>query len=247
MSVFSSVDSVGDATPVVAYLDHTARAASGMKHYAMAAHTLREPDAPVLDLGCGAGHDLALLAGAGMRAVGVDPSAALLSAAQDRLAGAACLVRSIGEALPFGDGSLAGCRIERVLMHVADPGAVVAEVARCLRAGGLLTVFEPDWGSFRVRGGRGDQATSWIANARHPEIGGVLWELVERSGIDVLDRVEETSVWRKLDVLDRVVGLETAVERAIRADRTVVTRHARGSTSSGTGTPAASSSPPSPR
>lgn len=218
MSVFSSVDAVADASAVVAYLDQTARAAWRMKHYAMAAHALRQPDGLVLDLGCGAGHDLRLLAGAGLAAVGVDPSAVLLSEARGR-GGAARLVRAVGESLPFADRALAGCRIERVLIHVADPSALLAEVARCLRPGALLTVFEPDWGSFRVRSERGDQVTSWIANVRQPEVGAALWRLVEDAGLEVLDRVEELSVWRDLDVLDRVIGVEASVQRAVAAHR----------------------------
>ena len=81
MSMFSSVDAAADPRAAIAYLDQTARAAWRMKHYAMAAHALRQPDGPVLDLGCGAGHDLRLFAGAGLATVGVDPSAVLLSEA----------------------------------------------------------------------------------------------------------------------------------------------------------------------
>ena len=88
-----------------------------------------------------------------------------------------------------------------------------------LRRGALLTVFEPDWHAFRVRGERGDEVVAWINNARHPGIGGQLWELLEAAGFDVLDRVEELSVWRSLDVLDRVVGLAVSVEQAVAASR----------------------------
>jgi SAM-dependent methyltransferase len=219
MSVFSSVDGAPDPSAVVAYLDRTARAASRMKHYATAAHALRRPDGPVLDLGCGAGHDLRLLATAGMTAVGVDPSVVLLSEARSRIGAGACLVRAVGESLPFTDRALAGCRVERVLIHVTDPRVVLTEIARCLRSGALLTVFEPDWGAFRVRGERGDEITSWIANVRHPDVGAALWTLVEEAGLEVLDRVEELSVWRRLDVLDHVIGVEASVQRAVDADR----------------------------
>ena len=219
MSVFSSVDAVPDPAAVVAYLDQTARAVWRMKHYAMAAHALRQPEGPVLDLGCGAGHDLRLFASAGLGAVGVDPSAVLLSEARRRGGAPACLVRATGESLPFADGALPACRIERVLIHVADPSVVLAEVARCLRAGALLTVFEPDWKAFRVRSQRGDEVTSWIANVRGPEVGAALWTLVEAAGFEVLDRVEELSIWRQLEVLDRVIEVEVSVQRAVAARR----------------------------
>ena len=35
----------------------------------------------------------------------------------------------------------------------------------------------------------------------------------------MLDRVEELSVWRSLEVLDRVVGLAVSVEQAVAASR----------------------------
>ncbi len=223
MSVFSSVDSsVGaslDADRVVAYLDHTARAATGIKHYAMAAHALRDPEGLVLDLGCGAGHDLELLDSAGVHTVGLDSSAVLLRFARERVGDNGRLMQGVGEALPFRDASLAGCRIERVLQHVVSPAAVLDEVVRCLRPGALLTVYEPDWSSFRVRGPAGDEVTEWISSVRHPAIGGALWDLFETAGVDVVDRVEVLSVWRSLEVLDRAIGLELSVERAVRAER----------------------------
>jgi SAM-dependent methyltransferase len=221
MSLFSSVDSAPDPERAVAYLDLIARGQRGMKHYATAAHARwdRRPDGFVLDLGCGAGHDLALLGAAGLDAVGVDPSGVLLDAARRTTGGTAPLVRAAGEVLPFPDASLSGCRIERVLQHVPDPAAVLAEVARCLRPGALLTVFEPDWSTFWVRGDRGSVPAGWISGVRHPDVGGSLWALVEGAGFDVVDRVEELSVWRNLAVLDRVINVEESVERAVGAGR----------------------------
>ena len=220
MSVFSSVDAQPDPSLLVGYLDLIARAAAGMKHYAVAAHALHQPDGLVLDLGCGAGHDLVLLASAGLRPVGVDASAFMLATAAGRRGTEHVpLVQSAGEALPFLDNTLAGCRIERVLMHVVDPLAVLVEVVRCLRPGALITVYEPNWDSFLVRSDHGNEAVDWIAPSRHPGIGGKLWGLIEEAGCDVLDRVEELSVWRSLAVLDRVVGLEASVVRAVDARR----------------------------
>jgi len=219
MSAFSWVDGAPDPDLLLSYLDQTARAGSRMKHYVMAAHALRRPDGPILDLGCGAGHDLALLASAGLEPVGVDPSATLLRTAAQRTAASVLLVQATGEMLPFREGSFAGCRIERVLLHVLDPRGVLTEAVRCLDTGALLTVYEPDFDSLIVRNNRGEDPVPWLARARHPGVGGVLWNLIEDAGCDVLDRVEELSVWRSLAVLDRVVGIDASVVRAIDAGR----------------------------
>ena len=125
MSMFQSVDASDDPTRAIWYLDQTSRAESGMKHYAVAAHALRAPSGFVLDVGCGVCHDLALLAAAGMEPVGVDPSTVLLGVANERRAASYPLLRAEGEALPFRDESIAGARVERVLMHVLDPAALL--------------------------------------------------------------------------------------------------------------------------
>ena len=104
-------------------------------------------------------------------------------------------------------------------MHVAEPSVILAETACALRAGALLTVFEPDWDSFTVHGPAGDESAAWLAPVRHPGIGGRLCELVENAGCDVLDRVEEESYWSRLQVLERVLDLPAALDRAIAAGR----------------------------
>ncbi len=218
MSVFSQVDELVESPGrLLRFLDHAADAEAGMKHYVMAAHAMRVPRGPILDVGSGAGHDLVLLGSVGLRPVGVDPSAVMVSAAAARTASLqAGLARGTGELLPFRDGAFSGCRIERVLMHVEAPEVVLAEAVRCLEPGGLITVFEPDWDSFRVTSEIFDETATWLTGVRHPGIGGLLWTLLERVGCEVLDRVEERSVWRSLDVLDRIVRLAPAVERAVK-------------------------------
>jgi SAM-dependent methyltransferase len=220
VSGFSSVDDAADPDGLVRFLDAVSLAESGMKHYAVAAHALRRPSRPILDLGCGAGHDLALFAAAGLGVVGVDPSAVMVEAARGRTATAGTpVVRATGERLPFGGPVFSGCRIERVLMHVDDPSVVLTEALRCVEPGGLVTVFEPDWGSFSVRSDVLPERATWITSAKHPDIGARLWELLESLGCDVLDRVEELSVWRSIAKLERVAGFPGAVDRAVAAGR----------------------------
>jgi len=99
VSGFSDVDHSATPSRLVDFLDDAAVAESGIKHYAAAAHSTRHPARPILDVGCGAGHDLKLLASLGLRAVGVDPSGVMLGEARTRGVGSA-LVRAVGEVLP---------------------------------------------------------------------------------------------------------------------------------------------------
>jgi SAM-dependent methyltransferase len=138
---FSAVDAVPDPERLVAYLDETALGQAGIKHYVVAAHALRRPTRPILDVGCGVGHDLALLAAAGLSAIGIDPSAAFLRVAADRIqAPRPLLAQAAGAAPPFPAGVFGGCRMERVLQHVPDPASLVLEAVRCLQPGGQFTL-----------------------------------------------------------------------------------------------------------
>ncbi|HEY5250014.1 MAG TPA: methyltransferase domain-containing protein [Acidimicrobiales bacterium] len=220
MSGFSAVDRSADPGRLVHLLDLAAAAESGIKHYMAAAHALRQPDRPILDIGCGAGHDLTVLGHFGLATIGIDPSAVMLSTARERATGSGSpLVRGSGEALPFGDRVFGGCRMERVLMHVVQPSGVLAEAVRCLRPAGLITVFEPDWSRFRVTSDVLPHHAGWISSASHPDVGHRLWRLLENAGCDVLDRIEELSVWRSLRTLERVTGFPAAVENAVAAGR----------------------------
>ncbi|MHB1923085.1 MAG: methyltransferase domain-containing protein, partial [Acidimicrobiales bacterium] len=167
-----------------------------------------EPATTNLYLGCGAGHDLDLLTRAGMAAVGIDPSETLVNIARQRLGPdpRARLMRGSGEALPYRDEVFSGERIERVLQHVAEPAVVVSEAAPVLRPDGLLTIFEPDWSRMRWRTDDGESDGSWLTGVPNPSTGGQLWEMVEEAGCQVLDRIEDLSVWRSLAVIDRVLG-----------------------------------------
>lgn len=55
-------------------------------------------------------------------------------------------------ALDFPDGHFDAARCERVLRHLADPGAAVAELARVTRPGGRLCLVDTDWESVAVDG-----------------------------------------------------------------------------------------------
>jgi SAM-dependent methyltransferase len=86
---------------------------------------------PVLDVGCGDGH-FASLAFPRALAAGIDPAASSLVEAREHGAHVV-LARSVGEALPFGDGTFATVISNSVLEHIPDVDPVLAEVARVLR------------------------------------------------------------------------------------------------------------------
>jgi len=96
--------------------------------------------ARVLDLGCGDGVTAEHLERRfGLRATGIDVSAALICQGRERRPDLD-LREGAAECLPLPDGGFEAVLAECVLSIVADPGAVVDECARVLRPGGLLLV-----------------------------------------------------------------------------------------------------------
>ena len=100
------------------------------------------PGARVLDVGCGSGHSLAVLADEfGLEVSGVDPSAAMLARAARRVP-QATLARGRVEGLPYADGSFDILLCECVLSLGEDEQRSLAEMDRVLRPGGLLILTD---------------------------------------------------------------------------------------------------------
>jgi ubiquinone/menaquinone biosynthesis C-methylase UbiE len=91
------------------------------------------------EVGCGTGHWLRVCASAGLVAVGVDSSFAMLQRA--RAAGCTALVHARAERLPCGDGVFARLYCVNALHHFDDRVAFFVEARRVLAPGGqLLTI-----------------------------------------------------------------------------------------------------------
>ena len=97
----------------------------------------------VLDVACGDGHLLELLARRkqpGLSLLGLDMSEHELAAARARLNGAATLVHGRAQSLPFGDASVDVVLSHLALMLMDDVGTVLAEFRRVLKPGGQVSV-----------------------------------------------------------------------------------------------------------
>jgi ubiquinone/menaquinone biosynthesis C-methylase UbiE len=91
----------------------------------------------VLDLGCGTGMLLSLLARRSEFVVGVDSSPEMLELARKRR-GSAALVLADADHLPFADRSFDAVISVTLLQNMPDPAATVREVARVAKPEGIL-------------------------------------------------------------------------------------------------------------
>ena len=112
---------------------------------------------PGLDVGCGAGGTLAVLARHGTW-IGVDADPAALALSRRR--GLARLAGSEAEALPFRESTFAACLCLDLLYHrnVASESSVLRECHRVLRPGGLLLLT--------------DSAFAWLRSAHDEAVHG---------------------------------------------------------------------------
>jgi ubiquinone/menaquinone biosynthesis C-methylase UbiE len=122
------------------------------------------PDVAVVDVGCGTGRAVAELAGRGVRPVGVDASAEMVSVARRRWPAGDF---RIGDAhrLPLPDGAVSGYRADKVYHELDDPAGALAEASRVLAPGGRIVLLGQDWDTFIIDSD--DQAlTRTIVHAR---------------------------------------------------------------------------------
>ena len=96
----------------------------------------------VLDVGGGPGHFTAAFRARGARCLLVEPDPGEMQAGGGSLGGA---VRGDGMALPVADHAVDVCFSSNVLEHVAEPAAMLTEMIRVTRPGGVIYLAFTNW------------------------------------------------------------------------------------------------------
>lgn len=155
------------------------------------------PDSRVLEIGCGTGvlaRALVKRADFAGRVTAVEPSPGLLDAAR-RLAkqeGVDHLIEfglGDGHTLDIADAQFETVIAHTVVSHVQDPVALIKEVARVVKPGGMVAIFDGDY-------------ASWTHGCSDPELGKAM-----EAGI-IAAIVGNPRVMRDMPRLLRQAGLE---------------------------------------
>lgn len=147
----------------------------------------------ILDVGCGPGFYCAELAGevgpSGM-IVGVDRSPAMLALAARRCERLANVDLREGEAaaLPVEDGAFDAALGVQVLEYAPDVPAALAEIARALRPGGRVVLWDIDWATLSVNAedeARSERVlTAWDGHLAHRSLPRTLSALMRAAGFE---------------------------------------------------------------
>jgi ubiquinone/menaquinone biosynthesis C-methylase UbiE len=150
-----------------------------------------------VDVGSGTGEDTVALAKLTGHAIGVEPSPGLRAEAERRATDAGVeFVHGDALALPFGDQTVDVLRCERVLQHVADPAAAVADTARVLRPGGRVVLIDTDWATAIIHpadpGVLQRMVDYFLADSANPYSGRRLRGLLAGAGLEITGETAAT-------------------------------------------------------
>ena len=161
------------------------------------------PNSRVLDLGCGRGGVMELLADHVALPAGVDPDLASLV---EYRAPTVRRAVALADSLPFSKASFDLVLCSWVIEHLACPEVAFSEVARVLRPGGHFVFLTPNALNYVVLVNR--LIPAWVQRHLVPRV-------YARAEADTFPVVYRANTRRKLDALLRQVGLRCEAFRLV--------------------------------
>lgn len=225
---FDDVDSAANARAFVLYLDAVGQQSPvrAYKERTFALLGVGEGQR-LLDVGCGTGDDVRLLAervGRSGSVSGADKSETMVAEARERSVGSGLPVEYVCcdvTQLRFPDDTFDGCRADRVLMHLDEPVKAVAEMFRVARPGGRVVVAEPDWETLVVDGVERRLARKILNfhcdNLRQGWIGRQLLSLFKGAGLKEIGLDSTALMLNEYALAEKILGIKSAAVRAFEA------------------------------
>ena len=228
-SGMTGIDSSEDPQALLSFHDQAAQVPEirNAKRRATEALSLTPGDR-VLDVGCGTGVDAPAMVAAvkpGGRTVGIDMSELAIERAARRMVSVPEAEMLVADAhdLPFPAGSFDACRVDRTMLHLADPERALTEFRRVLAPGGRLAINES--GS-RLEGSVSVVETPvhsavmerhWRDHERVAHIRMFLPLLLPRAGFVDIRLDTQAAQSTDFDAADRLLRLRAGAEDAVQA------------------------------
>jgi ubiquinone/menaquinone biosynthesis C-methylase UbiE len=185
------------------------------------------PGGRYLDVGCGTGDDVRLLAAQvapGGAVIGIDTDPKMVGEAARRAEGqglAAQFQVADVYALPFENGYFDGSRADRTFLHIADPEKALAEMARTLKSGGLIAIQDRDIGTRTIDAPNRELTRRitnfWCDSFLGGWIGRTLPRLLEEAGLVDVSIESVTVIDRDYGSFNQQYDLKRIVQRATEA------------------------------
>ena len=210
----------------IEYLDRLAATDEGRLYKAQMLSLLNaQPGHRVVDLGCGPGTDLNVLAEVVTTSgyvIGIDNNASMINKAREQTVHHPGVKVILGDAhaLPLEDSSIDRIRTDRVLQHVEDPSQVLADMHRVLRPGARVVTGEPDWDTLAIDYPNVEVSRAYTRHItdnliKNPNIGRQLPRLFINAGFSIISVIPIVGLYRDIRAADRVLGLKRNTQRAV--------------------------------
>lgn len=159
------------------------------------------PGEKVLEVGCGGGHLLPMLAssvGERGRVLGIDISPDQIAAARERCSGTRCVevaVRDVND-LPYEDASIDVIAAIQVIEYLNEPGKALSELRRVSKPGGRLVVLATIWDTMFWNSDAPDLTAriqaAWREHAPHPNFPAELRPLLAAARFEIVHQTPTT-------------------------------------------------------
>lgn len=223
---WASIDSDSDAEAFVEALDEEAAREEYLQIKLERHESMNVGDGDsVLDVGCGQGIDVRLLAsrvGSEGEVIGIDANETMLDAARERTENTENVRFEAGDAmdLSFPDDRFDAVQAERVLCHTEAPERAISELMRVTPPGGSVCVTEIDLGSHVMdipSGHSVEDLSLEYAIHEDPRMGRRLYRLMNEAGLDDLDVSLEAVDFYDFDFLNRAIRFDEWLDSMVAA------------------------------
>lgn len=171
----------------------------------MLPRALARTPSSALDVGCGEGRFCRMLRAHGVDATGIDPTRAMIKAAQERDPDGR-YVEARAEAIPFEDDVFDLVIAYNSLIDIQDVPNAIAEMTRVLRPGGALLIANLN--GFNTAGGESGWVTSALGKKKHYPVDDYLRERsfwTAWRGIRIVNHHRPLSTYMRLLLAQRLV------------------------------------------